>query len=41
MNFQTINSYENANPYEDRCDEERCVKGSKCTECNQEVEDEQ
>ncbi len=26
--------YENANPYEDRCDEERCVKGKKCNECN-------
>ncbi len=41
MNFKEASSlayfniWENANPYEDRCDEERCVKGKKCTECNQ------
>lgn len=36
MNSQ-INNYENANPYEDKCDEERCVKP--CT-CNNEEKNE-
>ncbi len=34
-------NFENSNPYEDRCDETRCVRGKTCTECNPEVDDEQ
>lgn len=39
VRFET--AWENANPYEDRCDEERCVQGRKCRECNPEVEDDE
>jgi hypothetical protein len=33
MKYPNETAYENADPYEGRCDENRCVKGKKCTEC--------
>lgn len=30
--------WENANPYDDKCDEERCVRKN-CSECNKEKDD--
>lgn len=27
-------TWENANPYENQCDEERCVNGQNCEICN-------
>lgn len=40
MNFSQAYSiaYENANPYEDQCDEERCVNGKHCESCNHDLE---
>lgn len=34
MNFLTIRAWENADPYEGKCTEDRCVKGKRCYECN-------
>ena len=36
MNFLTIRAWENADPYEGKCTEDRCVKGKRCYECNPE-----
>lgn len=40
MRYLTIDAWEDANPYDGLCDEERCVNGKKCTECNKDMEEE-
>ena len=42
MNFREAYSiaYENMNPYDDKCDEDRCVIEKTCPKCNPEWEQE-
>lgn len=30
--------WDDANPYDDKCDDTRCVKGRRCPDCNPEEE---